>query len=107
MNLIALYKQDMITSLLFGGMTITMLVGFSLIFSWLKRKYRLLFLGYSFLYCVSFYFLFSAILPTRMQNLKIYWNIASEIHLVLFALTWFISICCLVRLIYNLIKETK
>ena len=107
MNVFELYHEDIYTSLLFCGMSLTMLVGFPMIFLRLKKGYRMIFVGHAFFHCISFYFLFSACLPTRMKKLNIYWNIYPEIHLGLFGVTWFLSICCLVGLIYQLTKHSK
>ena len=107
MNLIEFYREDIVTSLLFGGMMFVMLIKFLIIFLRIKKDCRLIYIVYSFFEFISFYFLFSACLPTRMQNLNIYWNVATEIHIGMFAFTWFISIFCLVILIYKLTKEKE
>lgn len=107
MNLFELYHVDIVTSLLFGGMLVVMLISFPLVTRRLKKEHRTVFFGYILFHCSSFYFLFSGCLPTRIQLLGIYWDIPAELHMALFGVTWFLSIGCLVRLIYKLTKDSK
>ena len=99
-----LFQKDYVTTLLFGGMLITMLTGFSIMFRCLKKEYRISFAGFGLFHFISFYFLFSATLPSRMILLGIYWDIHPTMHLWLFAVTWFVSICCLGRFVCKLKK---
>ena len=103
-NVFELFHEDMFTSSLFIGMMFTMLIAFPFVLFRLKRGLRAVFVGYSCSHCISFYFLFSCCLPSRMQTLGIYWDILPECHLGLFALTWFFSIVCLVILILKMSK---
>ena len=53
-----LFQKDYVTTLLFGGMLITMLTGFSIMFRCLKKEYRISFAGFGLFHFISFYFCF-------------------------------------------------